>query len=104
MSLNSDKKVTRMSWDTILMPDTVISRVNKLACNKPNRFIFTDRIVCPVGDINIKGVGRDTDDRNKNQAPQDPPHKVHVTEETEAEPVIPDPKIGLEINHETPIE
>ena len=33
MSLNSAKNITRKSWNIILIPDTVISLVKKLACN-----------------------------------------------------------------------
>ena len=104
MRLNSAKKITRRSWYTILMPDTVISRLNELACNKPNRFIFTERRGSPIGDADITGVDKDTNDINKNKAPQDPPHEFQEIEKTEEEPVIPDPKIDLNINHETPTE
>ena len=86
------------------MPDTFISRVNELSCNEPNQFIFTDRSGCHFGDINITGVDRDAADIKNNQAPQDPPHKFQATEEAEEEPVITYPNIGLNINHETPIE
>ena len=102
MSHKSAKNITRRSWDTIPMPDTVIARVNKISCNEPNKFIFTDRIVCPVGDVETTGVDRDTDYINKNKAPQDPPCKFQETEEIEEEPVIKDPRIELNINHETP--
>ena len=80
MSLKSAKNITRRSWGTILMPDTVISRVNELACNELNQFIFTDRRGIPIGDINITGVDRDTYDSNKNKAPQDPPPEFQATE------------------------
>ena len=86
------------------MPDTVLYLVNKLACNEPNQFIFTDRRCCPIGDINIIGVYRYSADSNKKQAQQDLPHDLQATEEADEEPVIPYPKIHLNINHETPKE
>ena len=65
MSLNLSKKITRSSWDTILMPKTFISHVNELTYNEPNQFRFTDRSGCPIGNINIKGVDRYAADRKK---------------------------------------
>ena len=52
------------------MPDTVIDRINKIACNEPNQFIFIDHRGCPIGGVDIKGVDRDTYDSNVNRAPQ----------------------------------
>ena len=104
MSLNLANNITIRSWDTIPMPDTVLARVNKLACNEPNQFILTERRDRPIEDAEITGLDRDTDDINENQAPQYPPHKLQAIEDTEEEPVIIDPKIDLDINHETPTE
>ena len=53
------------------MPDTVMAHVNKLAWNEQNQFIFTDHSGHTIGEINIKGVDRYDDDRNKNQSLQD---------------------------------
>ena len=53
MSLNSAKKITRRSWDTIPMPDAVISRINELAYNELDQFIFTDCRGRPIGYIYI---------------------------------------------------
>ena len=61
------------------MPETFIARVNELACNETNQFIFTDRSGCPIGDIDTKGVEGDAADRSKNQAPQEPSHKFQAT-------------------------
>ena len=47
------------------MPDTVIARVNEIYCNEPNRFIFINRRVHPIGDLEITGVDKDTDDLKK---------------------------------------
>ena len=74
MSLNSAKNITRKSWNIILIPDTVISLVKKLACNEPNHFIFTDLSSHPIGDIEITRVYRDASDSNKKQSPQEPTH------------------------------
>ena len=57
------------------MPDTIISRINKLACNKPNKFILTVRRGRPIGDVYITVVDMDADDSNVNQALKEPPHK-----------------------------
>ena len=58
MCLNSEKNVTRRSWDTIPMSDTSIARVNKLAFNETYQFIITDHRGRPIGDIEITGVNR----------------------------------------------
>ena len=81
MSLNSEKSITRRSWGTITMPDAVISHANELSCNKQNKFIFIDQRGHPIGDIKIKVMYRDYAGSNENQAPQDPHHKLHATEE-----------------------
>ena len=65
MSLNSEKNITRRSWDTIPMPETVIAHINEIYCNEPNRFIFINRRVHPIGDLEITGVDKDTDDLKK---------------------------------------
>ena len=68
MSLRSMKKVTRKSWDMILMPDTVISQVNILGKDQPYMLIFTDCKGLLIGDsdVEITGLGGDWD---KNEAP-----------------------------------
>ena len=84
------------------MPGTIMARVNKLAYNEPNQFIFVDLSSCPIGYIEITWLDRDTDDRNKNQSPKYTPHEFKEKEEGEEDPVIPDTNIDLDINHETP--
>ena len=79
MILNSAKKITKRSWETIPVPDTAIARVNKLSWNEPNQFIFIYFIVHPIGYINITVVDRDSADSNENQAPQDPLHEFQET-------------------------
>ena len=74
------------------------------SCNEQNQFIFTELRGHPIRDVKITGVDRDTDDSNENQVPQKPTHKFQATEETEEEPIIPDPKFDLNINQKTPIE
>ena len=69
MSLNSAENITIRSWDTITMPDTVISRVGELSSTEKNRFIFTDCRGCPIGDVDITVVDRDADDSKKNPGP-----------------------------------
>ena len=83
MSLNLAKNITKRSWDTIPIPDTVIARIKEIFCNKPNKFIFTDRRGIPIGDIEIKGLDRDDDDSNRKQSPQDPHHKFQAIEDTD---------------------
>ena len=47
-------------------------------------------------------MDRDATDSNEKQDLKDPPHKFQATEETEEDPVIPDPIIDLGINNKTP--
>ena len=56
MALNTGKKIGRHSWYVIPMPDTVITRVNALGSDQPEKFIFTDRRGHPIGDVEISGV------------------------------------------------
>ena len=58
MEFNTGKKIGRRSLDVILMPDTVITRVNALRSNQPEQFIFTNR----CGDVKIPGVDPSDDD------------------------------------------
>ena len=46
------------------MPDIVIACVNKLACNEPDQYFFTDRRGYTIVDINITGLNRDAADKN----------------------------------------
>ena len=57
MSLRSMKKVTRKSWDMILMPDTVISQVNILGKDQPYMLIFTDCKGLLIGDSDVEITG-----------------------------------------------
>ena len=69
MSLNSLKKITIRSWDTIPMPNTIIAQVNKIPYKKQYQFIFTDCRGSTIGDIKITRLdkdSRDAADRNKN--------------------------------------
>ena len=72
------------------MPDTVTDRINKLDGNKPNQFIFTYRRGFSIGDTEITGEDRDTDDSKEKQATHDSSYEFHATKYTEEEPVIPD--------------
>ena len=56
MSLHSEKKITRRIWGAILMPDTVIARINELTIGDPEQFIFTDRKGRIIVDENLTGV------------------------------------------------
>ena len=61
MRLRSMKNITRRSWDMILMPATVIERVNILGKDQQELLVFTDckgRIIGD-GDVDIKGVDGD---------------------------------------------
>ena len=40
----------------------------------------------------------------ENQFPQDPTHEFQATDEAEEEPLITDPNIDLDIDHQTPTE
>ena len=56
MSLRSGKKITRYSWDSLPMPDTVIDRVNAIASDQPEELTFFDRKGRPIGDVEFTGV------------------------------------------------
>ena len=56
MALNTGKKIYRRGWDFILMPNTVITRVNALGSNQPEQLIFTNRRGRPIGDVKIPGM------------------------------------------------
>ena len=56
MTLESMNKVIRRSWDTILMPDTVIDQVNAPGKDQPNDIQLLDRNKRPIGDFDITGV------------------------------------------------
>ena len=57
MALNSGKKIFRRKWDFIPMPDTVITRINTLGVNQPKLLTFTDKHGRLIGDVEIPGVG-----------------------------------------------
>ena len=67
MALNIGNKIVRRSWGVILMPDTVITRVNTLGSDQPEQLIFTDRRGRPIGDVEIPGV--DTSNANHIEIP-----------------------------------
>ena len=104
MSINSEKNITKRSWDAIPMSYTIIARINKIVCKKKDQFIFTDYRCFPFVDIKITGVDRDDSYSNKIQTPQEPPHHFPEIEESEEEPEIQDPNIDLKINHKKPKE
>ena len=93
MSLYWEKNVTRRSWDTIPKYVTDITLIKELSYNEPNQFLCTYIRGFPIGYVNIIGVDRDSDDSNKNQSPQDPPHELQAIKETKEDPVIPDKKL-----------
>jgi hypothetical protein len=56
MALNTEKKITRRSWDVIHMPDVVMAHVNAVGTDQHKQPFFTDRRGCPIGDVEIPGV------------------------------------------------
>ena len=56
MALNTGKKIVSCSWDVIMMPDTVIMRVNAIGSDQPEQLFFTNRRGRPIGDVEIPGV------------------------------------------------
>ena len=56
IALNTRKKCFRRSWGVIPLPDTVITRVNALGSDQPEKLIFTDRHGSPIGDAKLQGV------------------------------------------------
>ena len=55
MALNTGRVITRYSWDSLPMPDTVIARVNYLGRDQPKQFIFTNRHGQEIGDVSAPG-------------------------------------------------
>ena len=53
MALNTGRKITRRSWDVILIPDIVINRVNALGIGQPEMLTYTNRHGRFIGDIEI---------------------------------------------------
>jgi hypothetical protein len=51
MSLASGKVISRRTWDSIPMPNSVITRVHELGKDQPEQFIFTDRRGRLIGDV-----------------------------------------------------
>ena len=60
MDLNSANKIVRRIWDAILIPDTVIYRVNTLGGDQPGHLTFTDRHGRLIGNVIIPGVPPET--------------------------------------------
>ena len=65
MALTTGKKIVRRSWDVIPMPDTVITRVNALGIDHPEKLIFTNRRGRPIGDVKMPGVDTSNADHIK---------------------------------------
>ena len=78
MTLESMNKVIRRSWDTILMPDTVIDQVNAPGKGQPNEIQLLDSNKCPIGDLDITGV---------NDGETKPPHIELVEPDTDLDPI-----------------
>jgi hypothetical protein len=56
MALNTRKKIVRLSWGVIPMPDVVIAQVNALGSDQPRQMTFTDIHGHLIRDIEIPGV------------------------------------------------
>ena len=54
------KTNSRRGWYDILMPDTVIARVNTLGGNQLGQLTFTDQYGHFIGDVQIPGVPPET--------------------------------------------
>ena len=66
MSLRSVQDITRQSWESIPMPDTVIYRFNILGKYQHGILIFTDSKGQLIGDCDVELTGVDGDwDGNK---------------------------------------
>ena len=50
MAINTGNSIVRRSWDVIMMPDTVITRVNALGRDQLEQLIFINRCGRPFGD------------------------------------------------------
>ena len=56
MALNTGKKTNWRSWDVIIILDIVITRVNALVSDQPEKLIFTNRCGRPISDVKIPGL------------------------------------------------
>ena len=61
MALNTGRKITRRSWDVILIPDIVINCVNTLGTGQPEILTYTDRHGRLIRDIEITGLDPNND-------------------------------------------
>jgi hypothetical protein len=110
MALNSGKKIVRLSWDVIPMPDLVIHRVNALCRDQPQHMIFTDRHGRLIGNVEISGV--DEEEENDEHLQGVVPviaDEIEITgvdvEGTKTQDAVPAPKVeidDLNIHHADP--
>ena len=56
MSLKTGQKITSHNWDEIIIPQTVIDRVNFLGKDQPEHFILTNIKGQQIGEFDITGV------------------------------------------------
>ena len=68
MILRSMRNITRLSWDIISMPDTVIDRVDILVKHQQELLVFTDHrgLIIGDGDVDLTGLDRSG---GENEAP-----------------------------------
>jgi hypothetical protein len=62
VAFNSGKKIIRLSWDLIPLPDVIINSVNELGKDQPRLMTFADRHGCLIGDMEIPGVDSTEDE------------------------------------------
>jgi hypothetical protein len=74
------KKIMWRSWDAILMPGTVIDRVNKLGKDQPKHFVFTDCSGRLLGDVELQGVNGDENETPQNAMAPDQANEVEIVD------------------------
>ena len=62
MALNSVSKIIRRNWVLTTMPYMVITCVNTLGNDQPKLLTFTEMHGHLIGDVEIPGVGRNSDE------------------------------------------
>jgi len=72
MSLKTGKRITRYSWDSIPITETVIARVEQLGRDQPEHFIFTNRHGHMIGDVATPGVQPEYPDLLEPDTAKDP--------------------------------
>ena len=99
MALNTGKPISRYSWTSLPMPDTVIARVNWWGRDQPTMLHFTDRKGNPIGEA--PAPGPDPEYPDLLDADEDDPAPVEIPG-VDDDVEIPGVDGGLQPENEAP--